>query len=272
MKSLKNLFEFYINSSIHVAAAVVALCVVTYWKIGASADLLLLSFVFFGTITGYNFVKYAGLAGLHHRSLAKSLRAIQIFSLISFLILIWLSLMLPAKILFWIALFGTLTLLYALPVFSKKRNLRSISGLKIFIISVVWAGVTVLLPVIESTGEMNSSTGIAFLQRFLLILVLILPFEIRDIKYDLQQLGTIPQKIGVTKTKILALLLLLVILGLEIVKKQNFSLSFDLVFICALAAVAVWFSRSNQSKYYASFWVEAVPIVWLITLFLLRMV
>jgi len=38
--------------------------------------------LFFGGVSGYNFVKYAEVAGLHHRSLTKSLRKIQIFSFI----------------------------------------------------------------------------------------------------------------------------------------------------------------------------------------------
>ena len=41
-------------------------------------------FLFYGTITGYNFVKYAGVAKLHHRSLTTHLKIIQIFSLICF--------------------------------------------------------------------------------------------------------------------------------------------------------------------------------------------
>ena len=272
MGSPKKLLNFYINSSIHVALAVVSLSVVTYWKLGASPSMVLVGFIFFGSISGYNFVKYAGLAKLHHRSLAKSLRTIQIFSLSSFLIVVWLSLMLPPRILLWIGLFGTLTVLYALPVFSKRRNLRSISGIKILIISGVWAGVTVLLPVIESSLEINFGIAIEFVQRFLLILVLILPFEIRDLKYDLAQLGTIPQKIGVTKTKILAFVLLFLILILEILKKEKFSLPFDLVFICLVAAVSVWFSKSKQSRYYASLWVEAVPVLWWALLFFTRLI
>lgn len=272
MGSPKKLLDFYINSSIHVALAVVSLCVVTYWKFDASPSLDLLGFVFFGTITGYNFVKYAEVAKLHHRSLARSLKTIQIFSFISFLVLIWFSLMLPAKILFWIALFGTLTLLYALPVFSKRRNLRSISGIKILIISLVWAGVTVLLPVLQTSYNITEAVTIEFIQRFLFILVLILPFEIRDLKYDLKQLGTIPQKIGVTKTKVLAISLLLMILLLEIVKHEEIFLPPDLLLICFTVGLLVYFSKTKQSKYYASLWVEAAPILWVVILFLFRLI
>ena len=270
MASSKKLLDFYINSSIHVALAVVGFCLVTYWKFDTSSNPVLLAFVFFGTITGYNFVKYAKTAKSHHRSLSKGLKAIQIFSLVSFLIMVWLSLMLPPEMLLWIGLFGTLTLLYALPVFSKKRNLRSIAGLKILIISTVWAGVTVLLPLIPTSLIFEPAVVIEFLQRFILTLVLILPFEIRDLNYDLKQLATIPQKLGVAKTKIFGLVLLLVILGLEILKNASFYLPLDLVMICAIAGISILFAKQDQPEYYASFWVEAVPVFWVVILLVIR--
>src|SRR5690606_15236470 len=80
MRVLKNIFDFYINSSIHVAIGVVSLAVVTCLHFGFPLEVELLSFIFFGTISGYNFVKYARIARLHHRSLARNLRWIQIFS------------------------------------------------------------------------------------------------------------------------------------------------------------------------------------------------
>ena len=80
MQVLRTIFSFYINSSIHVALAVCALVGVTWLTYGISYNLSLLGFVFFGTITGYNFVKYAGVARFHHRSLTDALKVVQIFS------------------------------------------------------------------------------------------------------------------------------------------------------------------------------------------------
>lgn len=266
---IKRLFDFYINSSIHVALAVVSLGLVTFFHYGLKPDLGLLFFIFFGSITGYNFVKYAGVAKLHHRSLAKGLRLIQIFSFISFLFLIWAAFTVELKILIWAAIFGSLTLLYALPVFSKQRNLRSISGIKIFIIAFVWAGVTVVLPV-STVGEVSVvNIVMEFVQRFLLVLAWTIPFEIRDLRYDLLQLGTMPQRVGVTKTKLLGLALLVAALLIQIFKPYGT--------VPALGALAVTIvvsagfigkTRERQSSYYSSFWVEALPIFWLLMLLL----
>jgi hypothetical protein len=270
MEKFRSILEFYINSSIHVALAVVALCVVTCLNFEISAEEDLLFFVFFGTITGYNFVKYAPVARLHHGSLEKRLKLIQVFSFFSFLFLFWFSFKIGFQTLLWTGFFGLFTILYALPVF-KMRNLRSVSGLKVFVISFVWAGVTVILPVVSADLWFESSVLIEFLQRFLLILVLILPFEIRDLKYDLEQLGTIPQKVGVTKTKILGTVLLAIILLLELMKPEfspDYFAALSLTIL--ISAVFVWQARERQSKYYASFWVESIPILWLLILFLMK--
>ena len=47
-------------------------------------NISLLWFVFFASITGYNFVKFFGLAKFHHRSLATWLKLIQVISIFSF--------------------------------------------------------------------------------------------------------------------------------------------------------------------------------------------
>jgi len=59
MNLFKLVFNFYINSSIHVALAVYALVRITesYFKLPYNENLDY--FIFYGTITGYNFIKYA---------------------------------------------------------------------------------------------------------------------------------------------------------------------------------------------------------------------
>ena len=271
--TLKKILDFYINSSIHVALAVVSLSLITTLSLGLAADKDLLIFIFFGTITGYNFVKYAGVAKLHHRSLAKSLRSIQIFSLFCFLGFVIFFFRIEKVIMIWIGLFGLLTLLYALPVFSRRRNLRSISGVKIFIIAFVWSGVTVVLPAAETAAAVSWEIFWEFVQRFLFVLVLILPFEIRDLKYDLQQLGTIPQNVGVTKTKLLGLLLLLIVVLIEFLQSPVESAAFlSLLGTSVITAGFTLKAKEHQSSYYSSFWVEAVSIFWLFLLWLLAII
>ena len=105
----------------------------------------------------------------------------------------------------------------------------------------------------------------------MIVLVLTLPFEIRDLKYDVKSLGTIPQKLGILNTKILGTAILVSTLILEIVKtEREFSYTGSLFFLGVLLVGALWASRKEQSTYFASFWVEGIPLVWLGVYCLLR--
>ncbi len=270
MGAVKKLFNFYINSSIHVALAVISLIFVTWAHYKIPVQKSLVFFIFFGCICGYNFVKFAGITGLHHRSLTKRLRVIQIFTAFCLVACAIAAFFVEVEVLLWSGIFGAFTLLYALPVFSKRRNLRSISGIKIFIIAFVWAGVTVVLPLIPFKNVIFESLAVEFLQRFLLVLVWILPFEIRDLKYDLEQLGTLPQQIGVTKTKIFGFFLLLIVMLLEFLNPGTRTIAsfYALLFTCILTAIMVWKSKEEQTRYFSAFWVEGIPVMWLVVLWL----
>lgn len=262
VKWLKKLFEFYINSSLHVAFAVVAFMYVTAKEFDFSISKNLLFFVFFGSISGYNFVKYAGVAKLHHRSLANWLKFIQVFSLICFLFFILFGWQISRTTLLVSGLFGLLTLFYALPIFPNQKNLRSLAGIKIFIIALVWSGVTVVIPVYDAGIVINAAVWLEFSQRLLLVLVLMLPFEIRDLRYDDSLLKTLPQALGVAETKKVGIGILVFSMVLEVLQNSEAVFLLSYFLISVVSALLVYKSTVDQSKYYASFWVEAVPILW----------
>lgn len=276
MRIAKNILDFYLNSSIHVALSVYALSWLTLLEFQIDYDENVLYFNFFATITGYNFVKFFGLAKFHHRSLANWLKIIQIFSFICFLALCYYAFHLNAKTLLWISGFGAITFLYAIPFLpkhfflDKQHNLRSISGLKIYVIALVWSGVTVYLPLLNNHYQIDADVVITSLQRALFIIALMLPFEIRDMKYDSLKLATIPQQIGIRKTKIIGALILFIFFFLEYFKNEiNSSNVLVLLIVTFVTMVLVVFSTSNQGKYYSSFWVEGIPVFWLVFLKLL---
>ena len=276
MRVFKLALDFYINSSIHVALAIYALSWLTLLQFGLDYDENVLCFIFFSSITGYNFVKYFGLAKFHHRSLASWLKMIQIFSLICFIILCYFAFKLELKTLIYVGGFGLATFLYAIPLIPKKifldhqKNLRSISGLKIYVIALVWSGVTVFLPLVNANYEFTNDVIIVAIKRFLFVLVLMLPFEIRDLKYDSLKLATIPQKIGVTYTKIVGVVLLVVFFFLEFLKANLDQQQLTaLLLITVITLIFLVFTRKRQTMYYSSLWVESLPVIWLILLLLL---
>ena len=270
MKFLKQLFDFYINSSIHVALAVFSLTWLTFLEFGIPYDKPLLYFVFFAAISGYNFVKYFGLAKFHHRSLAKWLRAIQVFSFCCFILMCYYVLQLQTKVLVGILVFGVITFFYAMPLLPKsnsenQKSLRSVSGLKVYLIAMVWSGVTVVLPIVNNDYGIISDALLSFTQRFIYIIVLMIPFEIRDLQYDSPELATIPQKIGIKWTKILGAILLLIFFFMEFLKTKTYQYQYLVLFsITVITALFVMRSKTNQGKYFCSFFVEGLPILWLL--------
>ncbi len=269
MNYLKIALRFYINSSIHVALSVYCLLNITYVYWGFTQKEELSNFLFFGTIIAYNFIKYFEVSKLHYSGSIKNLKQIQFFSFCCLLFFCYYLLQLNLKTILFIIPLGIITVLYAVPFIEGfRKNLRSISYLKILIVALVWSSLTVVFPIydyginIENKGTLILMTA----QRFLLIFVFVLPFDIRDMNYDAASLRTLPQKIGLRATKRVGLLVLILCLVLELIISNDpkFLKCFFVVFITTL--VLLMRASEKQSFFYSSFIVEAIPIIWFIIL------
>jgi len=285
VSEIKKIIDFSIKSSFWVATAVCALVGVTYENFEIPANNYFLIFVFFGTVFGYNFIKYFEKEQLHgirysefksiivgilkkYSLLQTPAKYIFLWSVSGLLICFFCFLMLDLKTqcLLLIPLF--LTICYA--VSFGRKTLRNISGIKIYIVGITWALITVLFPIIEEGLLLTTDVWVTFLQRFLFVIILILPFEIRDLLIDDKLLRTLPQKYGVRNTKLYGLLLLMLFFFLEFFKDESLHVNLivmPLVFLITLLLLAL--SSEKQSKYYSSFFVEGIPILWLILLLVL---
>ena len=58
MKRLKSILDFYIDTSIHVGFAVFSLAQITKMFLNSELNVITYFFIFFGTVFGYNFLKY----------------------------------------------------------------------------------------------------------------------------------------------------------------------------------------------------------------------
>lgn len=267
MSFLKLLLNFYINASIHVALAVYSMVRVTEIYFDLPYNENLDYFIFFATITAYNFIKYAGVAKFYHMSLTKSMRLIQIFSFVCFCLLCYYAWLLPFETLLCFSPFGLLTILYIIPFLGGfQKNLRKISYLKIFVVAGVWAGVTATIPQLAVEYEIDSNLVLGFVQRLLFVLALILPFEIRDMQLDFEDVKTLPQKIGVEQTKKVGLVLLLFALTIEFLITDSVINKNIFLGICFALLFFLMRSKKTQSKYYSAFWVELLPILWWVIL------
>lgn len=262
MRRLKQVFDFYINSSIHVAVAVLSLVLMTNHMFHNPLNLSVSGFAFFGTIVGYNFIKYESFFrnGIPHQN---QLKKIFLLSLFSLLVTVYCFLKLNFFTQIMALLFFGVTLLYTIPFFLNTKNLRNWSGIKIYMVAFCWSGITILLPLLEAGTSFSNDVFLKFGQRFLLVIILILIFEIIDLKKDDPTLMTVPQKIGVKKTKVLSLILLVPFYFLEFLKSDFNAnqLWINLILISIIASFTI-FANPNRSKYYTSFWAESIPIFW----------
>ena len=266
MQLLKRIFNFYIHASIHVSMSVLALILMTNHMFMKPFDLSMAGFAFFGTLFGYNFIKYE-VYFREKSPIRKQLKGIVILSLGALLASAYFFFCLEFKTQVTAVVFFGLTFLYTVPVFSTKKNMRNWTGIKIYIVAFCWAGVTTLLPMMNFGIEAYQDIFIKFCQRFLLVIVLILIFEIIDSKDDDPSLFTVPQKIGIAKTKWLGFLLLIPFYFLEFFKLEVDSIQLIVnVILVVVTAGFLFFANENRSRYYTSFWVESIPIFWLILL------
>jgi len=264
MKFLRTLFRFYINASIHVAFSVVALTIFTYIQLQLPIDYMLLTFIFLSSITGYNFVKYAPVARLHHRSLTQQLKQIQIFSLLVFVGLMICLYYISIKVILICAVLGLITIFYAVPI--GRKNIREMAYLKVFVIAFIWASATYILPVINHSSiwtGLNEINMFQFFERMLWVVLLMIPFEIRDLKFDKKYLKTLVSAIGVKRIKIFSFILL-ILLFIEKLYLQNTDHIWIHFCIYLSLVLAIMLAKSKQRPFYSAFFVEALPIFWML--------
>lgn len=263
MQILKRIFDFYLDASIHVAFAVFALTSITWITLDIPVNHNLSFFLFFGTVSCYNFIKYGVEAEKYILVANRYHKNIQFLSFVAFAFTMYHAYFLNLSVWFGIIVMLGLTGLYALPVLPNTRNLRSWAGFKIFIVALVWAVSTVILPFLTYDNFLMWDVWVEFFQRFVFVLILLIPFEIRDLKYDQPELRTLPQRFGVTRSKIIGSVLVLVFFFSTFLK-DDIAISELMVkgVLFILMGWLMYLTSKNQSKYFASFWVESISIFW----------
>ena len=271
MKKLISIFNFHIKSSLHLSLCVLSLIIITNLRFDLDFNYGLFVCIFCATVVVYNFIKYASTLPYYFFTKNTPVKKIQILSFISgFFLVISVFFLKTNTILIGFILF-VLCLTYVVPLNRTSINIRNYSKVKIFIVAFCWAGATILMPFAENTRIDLWDNVWQFLQRFIFVFVYTLPFEIRDLEYDSIKLKTIPQVIGINKTKILAYLLLIIfcVIGFFIDSEGSKFFLSDII-IAFTTAVLISKTKLDQSKYYTSFLVEGLPIFWLIVILIVE--
>ncbi|MCM4151873.1 hypothetical protein DHD05_09735 [Arenibacter sp. N53] len=270
MNWLKYIFHFYLDASIHVAISVFACIEITCIFFGLPRDNHISYLAFFGTIACYNFVKYGVEAKKYLLAANSYHKNIQVFSFMAGGFALYHAYFVSFDAWIGIVVLSVLTSLYAIPLLPNTKNLRNLGGLKIFVVALVWAGTTVVLPIIAANKTMNWDVGVEGVQRFLMVLILMVPFEIRDMEYDDPELKTLPQRFGFVNTKLYGALGAVVLFFLTLMKDHLTYL--DVIgkgVLFLLLGIFIFLTKRRQTKYFSSFWVEAIPIFWWICILVL---
>lgn len=254
MKVFRYILDFYINSSIHVAFAVLCLLEITVLSnyLNPISDFRLC--VFFGTILGYNFLKYFEYFRRGDFR-TNTFKAILFVSLLAGIGFIYFFYFLNSNIQKLIALSGLLVLMYP---FLRKQG-----WLKLFVVSFAVTFITTFIP-FQTVEGLSFELYSILIQRFLILISLLIPFEILDSKTDDKTLNTLPQLFGINRTKWFGNALILPFIVLEFSKSNP---SYWVIPIGIITVLFIQFTTLKRPKYYTSFWVESVPILWWILLY-----
>ena len=246
---LKRLFDFYLNASLHIGLAILALTNITEINLKIPSQINLNMVVFFGAVVGYNILKYIDVL-TRNRQWIKRNPFLILLSLMAFLTAGYYFLQLET--LTQLAFIGIGIIICFYP-FLRKYGL-----LKMFLVSFCIALITVGVPFLLTT-PVTTDFYLTFLQRFLIVISLLIPFEIYDSKTDDPSLLTLPQQFGIRPTKTFGMLLVIPFLMLEFFKSNP---SYSELIVSIITVLFIHFSSVDKSKYYTSFWVESVPIFW----------
>jgi 4-hydroxybenzoate polyprenyltransferase len=140
--------------------------------------------------------------------------------------------------------------------------LRKFGFIKMFVVSFCVTFTTVYLPAIY-LKETPENLYILLIQRFLIVICLLIPFEILDSKTDEKQLKTLPQLFGIPATKIFGIILLILFLVLSFMGFRKEKMVIDVI-ISVATGLFIAFSNINRNRYYTAFWVESMPVFWLL--------
>ena len=237
----------------HIAVAVFALVRITEISLQFSSDRTLELTIFFGTIVGYNFLKYFESFQKGNFDINKS-RYLVGLTFLSLIAALFYFLQLTNSLQIYFIKIGLLVALYPF--------LRKFGFWKLFLVSFCVTAITVYAPIIHQ-NVFSDNEKIILLQRFLIIFSLMIPFEILDSQTDDDLMKTLPQRLGILKTKLFGIILIFPFVLLEFFKEKVQVSSFVIAIITALF---IGFTTFKRDKYYSSFWVESVPILWFLVI------
>ena len=269
----KSIWQLLENSHLIIAFSAIALFLETklylnqglydFWLIPIGLG----SIIFYGIHRTFQYKKYSQVKSQRISSLGAYRRTIAYSSLSALLLLffylVWhpetilhLDYLLSSKLLL---IFSLLGVFYLTPWNKSFFRLRDIPYLKIFILSIGWAIITVFFPYHLPLDLLSTKDWIFFMERALFIFTITLPFEIRDLNDDENVfVKTIGTRMGVRGT--LQLMRICAFIGIVVactLKSQGLPvmhfLSIGVVYVLLFVST-FYVNKITQSYQYTLIW------------------
>ncbi len=180
-----------------------------------------------------------------HQFYLKSLVGISgVVGFISFLFLIGKFEIIPL-----ILIAGLVSLIYVVPF--RKKSLREIAYLKSPLIAFVWTTIIIAFPWVNEYG-ISSTIFPELLAYFYYFVALTIAFDIRDLEYDFPTQKTTPQVVGIRRSKVFSILLILLFTSIIAIVNEN--MRYNVVFyIGSISSILLILGINKQRKegYYA---------------------
>ena len=168
----------------------------------------------------------------------------------------------------WVVPASLTAFLYVTPFTSKNGRgigLRTIPYMKAFVIAILWAVITVAVPLeLDPDGHSTFTILALACMRVPFILSLAIVFDIRDQRSDDPALRTMPMVFGTNGAKVLALFFLLCSAFFEVIFLRGLGqvmASWTILIGYAFAAVLIAKAKPVRDAVYYAMWVDGAMIV-----------
>ncbi len=265
MQWIKKVIDLILYGNFWIALGGLALTLQSQYLLDQTLELKPLAiFVFAATWLLYALHRIVGILRLkdfldieRYGVIAKFRHHIIIYAIIAGSVSLWYLFRLSFAVQIALVLPVFFSMAYVLPFFGKQRRLRDFDQIKIYLVALVWAWVTVVLPAVNSGLYFSWSLLFMFIERALFVFAITLPFDIRDLKVDgHSQVSTIPAVLGIQQSITLALGLLLIGFGFVLINFLSGLYTFPIVLMLLLSfvstALLIYLSRSDQHDYFYS--------------------
>ncbi len=276
---MKKALEFIVYSNLWVATAVASLCGLTMLLM-TEVNMNVVLFAFFSTLLMYAYARWFVSPAREDEVTSKLTdwkSDHKLFYILSGLIggvgSVYYALELSKSSLVVVMICAGISALYPVQFLQKGQlALRNVAGLKLFVISLVWAIVTVVLPAVEAGIDWSLDLTILTIQRFLFVMAITIPFDIRDLRIDHPDINTLPYRIGVKASRSLARLALLFAEASVVLMFFTNQIALPVLIaqliVFEFTSLLIHRSTPNKSDLYFSFGVEATSILLFLMVFI----